>query len=123
MNFIRWLKGKLNLKAGDIFSSFYLGISGVVMIFMGIQDVGFIDLKTPFITGQAKSGFVGMLLIFSSVVIVICSLFTRKSKHKLSIRKGGFVINWEGSVSTVEEFDLIRYLIEENFSSSDRRKS
>ena len=56
----RYILRRFNVKAAAMLISLIFCVAGIVMILMGIKDQGVIDLKTPFISGQAKSGFVGM---------------------------------------------------------------
>ena len=110
---------KLNVKAVAMLNSFLLALFGTIMIFMGIKDQGMIDLKAPFISGHAKSGFVGILLVFFPVVIAIACLAMKKSPHKISIKKGEVEIECEGSVSTVEDLEYLERLIEQKLLDSE----
>ena len=70
------------------------------MIYKGIKDEGSIDIKSTFVSGQLKSGFVGVVLIFLSSVITITGLMNKgyPPKQKLKIRKGDMELEWEGDL-------------------------
>ena len=102
---------KINARAVGMFLGFLLCVAGILMIFAGIKDDGFVDVKTPFVTGQARSGFVGLLLIFCATVIAVCSLLAPRGRHKLSIREGDRVVTWEGWPNTTEEHELIQRIL------------
>jgi len=102
---------KINAKAVGLVLAFVLCLAGVLMIFAGIKDDGFVDVKTPFLTGQARSGFVGLLLIFCATVITVCGILAPRGRHKLSIKEGDRLVTWEGSPGTTEEHALIRQIL------------
>jgi hypothetical protein len=98
-------------KAAGMCVAFLLTLGGCLMIFQNIRDDGFIDVKTPFITGQAKSGFVGVLLIVAGLVVTISAILsgavvarivakgrygTAGKNQKIKLRIGDQTIEWEG---------------------------
>jgi hypothetical protein len=105
-----------------------LTVCGCTMIFQNIRDDGFIDIKTPFITGKAKSGFVGVLLIMGSLVItvsaVLCGTVVARSiankdnsrasgkNQKLKVKIGNRSLEWEGQLTFWEESDHVGCLLE-----------
>lgn len=96
-----------------------LAISGCFMISVGLTDEGMIDVKTPFITGQIKTGFVGMLLVFCSVVCVVATLGISRSLgqihkppiHTIEIAQGDTKIVWSGPIHFLDEAPYIEHLL------------
>jgi len=70
-------------------------MAGIVMVFTGIRDTGFIDLKAPFIEGKLKTGFTGIALIFLAIVLVLGSFFFRY-KDSIEIQVGQIFIRTRG---------------------------
>ena len=69
---------------------------GCMMIFLGIRDQGFIDIKATFVEGRVESGLVGVLLIFASAVICVMSLRAFDKPARIKIQRGDFQLEWEG---------------------------
>jgi hypothetical protein len=104
----------VSTRAAAMGIAFLLAACGCAMIFAGIRDQGAIDIKTPFITGQAKSGFVGVLLVFASVVItVVLAASGRKplKNQKIKVRSGGMQIEWEGELRRWDEAQHVAELL------------
>ena len=108
----------LSTRAAAMGIAFVLAIAGCSMIFSGIKDEGSIDLRTPLVTGQAKSGFVGALLVFGSLVIsVICVLSLKspagpkvpRTNQRIVVRNGDMQLEWEGELQLLDES---KYVVE-----------
>jgi len=119
MELLRYILNRLNVKAIAMLICVLLVIGGGLMIFTGIKDDGFIDVKSPFLTGQVKSGFVGVMLIFCAVVVLVGSLYTRKSRHEFTIKKGQSEFHWKGTFSTSEELALVQRMIHKKLIGSE----
>ena len=112
---------RLNVKAVSMTLSVFLGISGCMMIVMGIRDTGSIDIRTPFLTGEAKSGFVGVLLVFLSMVITLACLVVAKSRahqstHTLVVKRGDKEFTWQGVIGSKEELAAAATLLASHFA-------
>ena len=84
-----------------------------IAIFIGIYDQGFIDLKSPFVIGQVKSGHVGVLLLFLGVFLICILLFVpTAAKHKIEVIQKGNKIIYTGRLN-LEAFDLFLRTIQE----------
>lgn len=121
MELIHYIVTRLNVKAIGMLICLLLVMGGALMIFTGIKDDGFIDVRSPFLTGQAKSGFVGVLLIFCAVIIVVGSMYTRKSCHEFTIKKGGSEVHWKGTFSTAEELELVHRMVHDRLDSMEEK--
>ena len=115
MNLKHELLKKLTVRSFMMSICVFLAVSGVVMIFLRIKDIGSIDFKTPFITGKAESGFVGILLIFSSVVgSTLCLCIQKKlSTHRVTIERGGEKLEWQGRMHSLDEIQTISRLLKD----------
>jgi hypothetical protein len=98
---------KANPKASAMLIAFGLMLAGSVMIFREIKDEGAIDIKAPFITGKAKSGFVGVILVFGSITVCVATLHyrvkelairKRSSLQTIKYRKGDVELEWRGAL-------------------------
>ncbi len=92
------------------------------MIVMGIKDEGTIDFASPFLSGVAKSGFVGVLLLFCSVFISIGALHYRsreitkrdsQSNQTIRIKFGDKELEWKGNLTHWNDSHHIRKLLQE----------
>lgn len=113
-------------KAAGMAIALILTLCGALMIFQNIRDEGFIDIKTPFITGHAKSGFVGVLLITAGLIITVSTILsgamvsrtmaksragTAGKNQKIKVRAGNQVLEWEGRLDYWEEAERVEELL------------
>lgn len=70
-------------------------VAGIAMVFMGIQDQGYIDLKTPVLEGKLKYGFVGVALIFLAIVVILACFFFRY-KDSIEVEVGDVKVKTKG---------------------------
>ena len=73
-------------------------VAGITMVFMQIKDAGTVDLRTPFLDGTVKSGFVGISLIFLSIVLSIFSLVV-VARRDMEIKVGNMSVRLRGPFS------------------------
>ena len=95
-----FLSKKVNVRGISMLIALVIAISGSVMIYKGIKDEGAIDIKSPFVSGQLRSGFVGVVLIFLASAICITGLMTRgeRPRQKIKLRKGDMELEWDGDL-------------------------
>lgn len=96
-------------------------ISGVVMIFIGTQEGGSIDLKAPFIEGKIKSGSAGILLIFMSLFTILSCFFFRY-KDKIEIKFGKVELKTDGFLGEDRLKVLISQMKNLNMEVENQRK-
>ena len=89
---------KINVKSASLLISFVTIVSGIIMVILQIKDEGFIDIKSAVISGQIKSGFVGITLIFLGVVICLFCISFR-GKTKLEVSKGDMKVSFSGAIT------------------------
>jgi hypothetical protein len=89
---------------------------------MGIKDEGTIDLASPFLSGKAKSGFVGVILLFCSVFISLGVLHYRakenskrdsSSTQTIEIKMGNKELKWTGKLTHWNDSHHLRELLRE----------
>jgi hypothetical protein len=111
---------KANPKAFAMVFAFGLLLTGAAMIFQGIKDEGAIDIKAAFITGQVKSGFVGVLLIFGSIIVCVATLHYRVKElatqkrstiQTIKCRKGDVELEWRGPLDYWTEAEHVERLL------------
>lgn len=129
------LNRKLNVLSFAMGLSISLGFIGAIMIFLGIKDDGAIDFSAPFATGQAKSGFVGVTLIFCAMIISIGVLRYRalentkrrvSSEQSIRVKNGDIEIEWRGNLTHWNDSHHVRKLLDEimaNIVQSNANKS
>ena len=112
---------KINDRMIAIVVALLLAVSGIIMIFKQIADNGFIDIKSPFLSGKVQTGFVGVSLIFFTVIII--AILFRKTEEKdqeMSITVGELKVSYKNmGYEKVLELnsliaDLNRVLLENN---------
>ncbi len=81
------------------------------MIFLGIKETGTLDVKTPFLTGELRSGFVGLFLILIGMLLAIFSCFVKKPRHKVTLKRGDIEVQWEGVMYSFVELREFQMLI------------
>ncbi|RUR32665.1 hypothetical protein [Vreelandella nanhaiensis] len=120
------LNRKLNVLNFSMGLAIFLGVIGEIMIFLGIKDEGSIDFSAPFATGQAKTGFVGISLIFCSMIISIGTLrykaletTKRRSdtEQSIKVKNGDIEIEWKGNLVHWNDSHHVRKLLDEIMSS------
>ena len=97
-----WLKllEKIHVRSGALIIAAFFAFVGVIMIFQGMHDEGFIDIKSAIISGKIKSGFVGVTFAFLSVILSIVSIIIKPTAQKLKVKRGDFSIEWEGVIKS-----------------------
>jgi hypothetical protein len=125
--YIRTLLKKINSRAVAMLIAVILAVSGIVMIFNQITDQGMIDIKSPVLSGKLTSGFVGMFLIFFSVLISAITLKTSIcTNQEVTIKNGKNEISYKNiPFDKVLEFnELIKGMngISENDDSGVKNK-
>ena len=122
--FFRMLLAKVNPKSIAMTIALILSILGCIMIFMGIKDDGLIDVTTPFITGKVKSGFIGISLLFISLISIIAVLYYRTKEfpyigksldnfQTIKIQKGDINLEWSGPLQYWEESKHVASLLDQ----------
>ncbi|MBU1340480.1 MAG: hypothetical protein KKE44_04485 [Proteobacteria bacterium] len=113
---------KLNVLSFAMGVAALLCVLGAVMIFSGIKDSGSIDFSSTFATGQAKSGFVGVTLIFCSMIVTIGALRYRalentkrqlNSDQTIRIKHGDIEIEWKGNLTHWNDSHHVKELLNE----------
>lgn len=113
---------KLNVLSFAMGVAVIMCVIGIVMIFSGIKDTGSIDFSSPFATGKATSGFVGVTLIFSSMIITIGALRYRalentkrqvNSEQTIRIKHGEIEIEWRGNLTHWNDSHHVKQLLNE----------
>ena len=114
------LNRKLNVLSFAMALAILLCIIGATMIFLGIKDHGSIDFSSPFATGQAKSGFVGVTLIFCSLIASIGALryralenAKRQSEQTIRIKNGDIEVEWKGNLTHWNDSHHVKKILEE----------
>ena len=106
------------LRVMVILSGVFLMIGGMVMIFMDLKSEGSISIKTPFLTGSINATYIGLLVIFMGVVLVLSAIaitrrFTR-NKVEVSRTLDGSNKQKTKATSTASDEEL-RKLFEQKF--------
>ena len=73
------------------------------MIFLGIKDDGFIDIKSTLVEGHVKVGLVGVTLIFLGVLLAFVATVSKAGRHKVRIVREGTEIEWDGVAYSQQE--------------------
>jgi hypothetical protein len=109
---------KSNPKAFAMVLSMGLAFAGAIMIFNGVKDDGIIDVKAAFVTGQFRTGMVGVTLVFVSFLICLATLYYRgKDRHPdgnrqtVKYRRGDSEIEWTGPLSYWAEAQHVESLL------------
>lgn len=87
---------KIHVRSGALLIGAFFAAVGVLMIFQGIIDDGFIDLQSAIVSGKVKSSLVGVSFSFLGALIVIACVITKPTIQKLKVQKGNNTIEWEG---------------------------
>ena len=66
---------KLNVRSGSLALAGLMVVGGIAMALMGLRDDGQVDLRTPFLTGQLKTGSLGVLVMFLGFSVTLCVIF------------------------------------------------
>ncbi len=98
-----WFIARLNLKSFCIALSFLLVCFGVLMIFLGIEDAGSVNLAFTGGEGEIRSGFVGVTLIFLGVFLSLFALLSKAPSHSIKIENADIKLEWTGNVHSFEE--------------------
>ena len=106
-----YILSRFNAKAAAMLIAFLLACGGIAMIFLGIRETGSLNVKTPFLTGELKSGFVGLFLILIGVLLAIFSCFVKKPRHKVTVKRGDIEVQWEGVMYSFVELREFQMLI------------
>lgn len=107
MDVFQQLIERVNVQFGAIVVALVFGLSGSAMIFRGIKAEGAIDVKTAFVEGRVKSGMVGVLLVFCSLLIVLTTVIVhRKREQTISLKRGDQEVSWKGTFTSVEELKV-----------------
>jgi hypothetical protein len=114
---VEYFLRRINTRALTLLVALILSVGGLLLVYLGIKDDGFIDLKSAFIEGKLRSGLVGVTIIFLSVVLCLACVLVpiRKEPYTIEISHGGHRIKWSGSsrsigakfVSMIESMDLL----------------
>jgi len=66
----------------------FIATVGMIATFLDIKGQGFIDIKSPFISGQVSSGHIGVILLFLGVFLTTVTLCVPgAAKHKIEVTK------------------------------------
>lgn len=94
--------------------SFIIVIVGLVAIFLDIQGQGFLDIKSAFVSGQIKTGHIGVILLFMGIFLACYAIsIPGAAKHKIEIfgRKKKIVYTGRLSFEAYQTlFELVRDL-------------
>jgi hypothetical protein len=90
------LVAKMHVRSAAVLIGAFFAVVGVIMIFHGIRDEGFIDLQSALVNGKVKTGLVGVTCAFLGAVVVVACVLTRPTLQKLKVKKGDASIEWEG---------------------------
>ncbi|MBA3569721.1 MAG: hypothetical protein H0W28_10315 [Pyrinomonadaceae bacterium] len=106
-----YMLSRFNAKAAAMLIALLLACGGIAMIFLGIKETGTLDVKTPFLTGELRSGFVGLFLILIGMLLAIFSCFVKKPRHKVTLKRGDIEVQWEGVMYSFVELREFQMLI------------
>ncbi len=107
----RIILDKMNTQSISMLIALVIVISGIIMVILQIRDEGLIDIKSSIVSGQVKSGLVGISLIFLGVFVVIFGLALRK-RTKIEITKGDMKVSYSGHIT----HSICRSFIEDTFT-------
>lgn len=99
------------LKTIAMLAALALLVAGVVMVFSGIRDEGFIDIRATFLEGKLKTGLVGVTLIFFAVLVIV-ACFVFRYKEPIEIQVGDVSLKSTGGVSPERLKALVGELVE-----------
>lgn len=87
---------KIHIRSGVLLVAIFFSVLGVYMIMNGVKDDGFIDLSSAFVSGQVKSGLVGVTFAFLSAFLCAIVVIVKPTLHTLKITQGDTTIEWSG---------------------------
>ena len=110
---LRYVLWRLDAKAVAMLLALILGIAGICMIYSGIQDQGYIDVKSALVEGKLKSGFVGVIVLFMSMILAIACVVARAmaKPERLELKRGQCSITWQGDTVNFDH-DLVKALVD-----------
>jgi hypothetical protein len=118
MIMIEQLLGKMHIRSGALLVGAFFSVVGVLMIYHGVKDDGFIDLQSAVVSGQIKSGLVGVTFSFLGALIVIACVISKPTIQKLRIQKDKNIIEWEGVINSARamlvQMETMARALEEN---------
>jgi hypothetical protein len=127
------LVSKLNVGSAAMAIAGAVAMCGCLFVWRGLMADGEIDLATPFLTGKLRTGSVGVVLIFLSMVVVVSALLRRTSsntptpRQSLKVRRGDVSFEWEGDLYYLQEssniLDVIRSFGDRVFGNLEGRLS
>ena len=101
---LRYILWRLDAKAATLLLALILAIAGIDMIYSGIRDEGYIDVKIVFGEGKLKTGFVGALVLFMAFFLALACVIARaKAKQeRLELKRGKCSVTWEGDTVNLD---------------------
>jgi len=91
---------KIHVRSGGLIVGAVLAFVGVVMVFQGISDEGFVDLHSALVNGKLKTGLVGVTFSFLGAIVSVACVLAKPTLQKLKVKKGKTSIEWEGMVNS-----------------------
>jgi hypothetical protein len=125
------LARKLNVRSAALMIAAMMVLFGCLMVKQGLRDDGAIDIRSPFLSGQVKSGFVGVLLVFMGMVITTTVVLRHRPpstpRQSIKVRNGSRSLEWDGDLYYWNErrniLDLIAMMTEGAFGVPDSSRS
>ena len=118
----RLVVSKLFTSRGAAFAmAFIMTGAGIGMISAGIYDRGIIDLAAPFVSGQVRSGSVGILLVAIAMFMVVVVIVALKSRaHRIDVKfESGAQFVFNGPMTT-RLYEQIFVVIDEMRLDADK---
>jgi uncharacterized membrane protein len=114
---------KLHIRSGVLVVGAILVLLGVYLILSGIKDDGFIDLNSAFISGQVKSGLVGVTFAFLGFFLCALVVLIKPTTHKIKVQVGKTLIEWDGVTSLPRNMEIQKEMIEKLAAEDAANKS
>lgn len=119
---------KIHFRTGALLLAALFAVAGMLMVFSGIRDEGFIDLQSAVVNGKIKSGLVGVSFAFLGALIVLVCTIRRPVVQKLKIQKGAVSIEYEGTVNSPRAMlnqmeSMVKLLTVENAPASTTKEN
>ena len=110
---LRYLIWRFDAKAAAFLLAFVLVTAGICMVYSGIRDEGYIDVKSALGEGKLKTGFVGVVVLFLGFMLALACIVARaKAKpDRLELKRGTSSIVWQGDTVNFDH-ELAQTLIE-----------
>ena len=95
---LEYVLDRFNSRAAAMLVGAVLTFAGIVLTVMEIRSEGFIDIKSPFLSGKLESGLVGVLPVLLGTLVVLASVLAR-NKHLVEVKIGDHQFKFQGHAS------------------------